>query len=490
LYRGNELIREVHIKQDGEVIAGMKNGTEKISSPKAYEFILSGHGTSWGVVTVTSDAKVVEERIAGRLRDITIRGGGILFLALILSYLFAGLLVRELNKITTIIQERQEALKGAKDLKELEHKLSSHLNPPTFIREVANLVGLFQDYLRITRETNKRVYALESEARLGQLAFQIAHDIRSPLLALKSLSRSPGDEGEKLSLGIERIEEVAANLLKTYTTGGILPEKENVETDIVDLCRKLVEEKKAELIFIESWADLILKTPNVKISARVYPTGLKNVLSNLINNSAEALAKQKGKVQIEVTEIEGSGVIEIIDNGPGISPHILEKILIGGYTTKPNGHGLGLSGARKEIEVMGGRFEISSHEGKGTTIRLIFPPLLSVHQRVVLIDDEKLNRILWQKFLTARGVSFVSFPSVSEFLKMSQALPKDTAVFIDSNLGDGRKGEVESEEIYRQGFHTIYLSTSFDKSDVSKPVWIREIFSKDPEEIFGKNPIT
>ena len=74
--------------------------------------------------------------------------------------------------------------------------------------------------------------------------------------------------------------------------------------------------------------------------------------------------------------------------------------------------------------------------------------------------------------------------SVNDFLIASSKLDKKTTkIFIDSNLGKGLKGEVESEKIFNIGFLNLFLATGYEKNTVIKPSWIKEIYSKSPENI-------
>ena len=64
--------------------------------------------------------------------------------------------------------------------------------------------------------------------------------------------------------------------------------------------------------------------------------------------------------------------------------------------------------------------------------------------------------------------------------KPAQLTPK---IYIDSNLGDNIKGEIESEKIFNLGFKNLYLATGYGKEFIQKPPWIIEVLSKGPEII-------
>ncbi len=97
------------------------------------------------------------------------------------------------------------------------------------------------------------------------------------------------------------------------------------------------------------------------------------VIENLLKNAADALrGKQDGKIIIRCEESEDKILLDIIDNGKGIPPHQRDKIFKPGFTTKKRGWGLGLTLAKRIIEVYHkGRLYLKwSEEGKGTQFRI------------------------------------------------------------------------------------------------------------------------
>jgi FixJ family two-component response regulator len=128
----------------------------------------------------------------------------------------------------------------------------------------------------------------------------------------------------------------------------------------------------------------------------------------------------------------------------------------------------------KNFEDAGERNEIFVQGGQGGVE--FFPP-------VVLIDDDKLVHINWASYCKNKGVPFVGFKSIYEFIKDSDTFDKRIKIFVDSNLGDGTKGEIESQKIFNLGFRNIYLATGYQKSEINKPSWIIDVYLKGPEVI-------
>ena len=102
---------------------------------------------------------------------------------------------------------------------------------------------------------------------------------------------------------------------------------------------------------------------------------------------------------------------------------------------------------------------------------------------IVLIDDDRLIHLNWNSYCKNNGFQFHGFKSIAQFIAFSAGIDKDSKIYIDSNLGDGIKGEIESEKIFALGFFNLYLATGYEKGSIAKPSWIKEIYSKSPENI-------
>jgi len=106
-----------------------------------------------------------------------------------------------------------------------------------------------------------------------------------------------------------------------------------------------------------------------------YAAQLNQVWMNLLVNAAQAIGSGEGEVRV-TTRCEGRTVMVCVcDNGPGISPEQQKKIFDPFFTTKPvgEGTGLGLSISHGIIERHGGKIEVESANGKGTTFTICLP---------------------------------------------------------------------------------------------------------------------
>jgi two-component system sensor histidine kinase AtoS len=132
--------------------------------------------------------------------------------------------------------------------------------------------------------------------------------------------------------------------------------------------RELLRERRVELE-VALQPDL----PDVEID----PMQVEQAVIEIISNALDAMA-EGGRLRITARLHEGENpagwvAIEITDTGRGIPAHVLPSVCEPFFTTRPEGTGLGLAIAKRFVEQNGGRLEISSRIGLGTTVRLILP---------------------------------------------------------------------------------------------------------------------
>ncbi len=233
-----------------------------------------------------------------------------------------------------------------------------------------------------------QIQLLESEkfAALGRLADRIAHEFRNPLTVIGGFAhrikkKHPNDPlcqeyVDRIIREVNRLERI----IDQVTEFEIPARGEYEYVDLVKLLREVATEfvaclRKApgkDVVFEVSENDQI---PLIRASIQ----GLKNVFKNLFENAVDAIPEgRKGRIQIltGLDAEEGILWIKVKDNGIGIPPEELDKVMDPFYTTKPYRIGLGLALVYRHIRDMQGRVEIDSEEGKGTTVTLTLPLIL------------------------------------------------------------------------------------------------------------------
>ena len=272
-----------------------------------------------------------------------------------------------------------------------------------------------------------RVKAYETERQLNDkivsLAVQVAHDIRSPLVALDAALKHTSQIPEKQRIivrhAVNRIRDIANNLLEknrqragTASAAAAASVPVTGEPPTIHLLSSLIDPVITEKrLSFESKPginiDFKLTQESYGLFARLQPVEFRRMISNLVNNAVEVLG-DKGVVNVGLTHEGESVILTVTDNGKGISPEILAKLGQRGETHgKANGSGLGLFHAKTTAESWGGSLVITSELGKGTTVAVKLPKAktpssfarqlkFTPGRPVVVLDDDSGIHELWR----------------------------------------------------------------------------------------------
>lgn len=97
----------------------------------------------------------------------------------------------------------------------------------------------------------------------------------------------------------------------------------------------------------------------------------------------------------------------------------------------------------------------------------------------ILIDDDSLIRMSWQMAAKKAGVELRVYSSVADFLDFAAEFsPDETTIYIDSDLDDGLKGEIEAEKIFNLGFKAIHMATGHSADELNIPSYISSVQGK------------
>jgi signal transduction histidine kinase len=252
---------------------------------------------------------------------------------------------------------------------------------------VFNTVGSLENVLLLRRDITSRKEKEQHErhaeklAVIGEMSALLAHEIRNPLFAIggftNSLLKSDNLEDkqrEKLDIIAEetrRLDRMLTGVLNfarpSGEAGNSEADADKVVHDTMELMRIGCEKKG--LRFSTHSGDSL---PMIQGDPEV----VKQCLVNLVKNSMEAMP-DGGTISIQ-TGIENDMVfIRVDDEGIGMNKKELENALSPFFTTKKDGYGLGLSMIKKIVEERGGRIELKSKKGQGTTATMSFRPALA-----------------------------------------------------------------------------------------------------------------
>ena len=210
----------------------------------------------------------------------------------------------------------------------------------------------------------------ERLATIGTMASRIAHDLKQPLTIMHTYA-------DMLT------PEILAKLdskdrEKWYRLQNSISDMNRIIEDVLDFARTTeIKKKKSSLLSIlrlavnhvKSSIGITINLPDNDVMFNCDARKIEGVLSNLLNNSSQALDSQ-GEIDVSVSKDSQFVTIEIKDSGPGIPSENLDKIFEPMFTTKKTGTGLGLVICKSIVEQHGGSISVSN---KPTTFTIKLP---------------------------------------------------------------------------------------------------------------------
>lgn len=367
---------------------------------------------------------------------------------------------------------------------ELLNPLYSGLNGEASLK-----VAELEDLRRRNIEHTRLERAQAASEALIQLSAQVAHDIRSPLVALdaalKHTEQLPEKQRVVVRHAVNRIRDIANSLLeKNRLQAGAAPAAAAAgEPPAIHLLSSLIEPVITEKrLSFESKPginiDFKLTRDSYGLFASIAPVEFRRMLSNLVNNAVEALG-DKGAVDVRLSHDEKTIILTVSDDGKGIPPAILAKLGRRGETHgKAGGSGLGLFHARTTAESWGGSLAITSAPGQGSMVTIKLPKaaapagfvpalVLPPGKPVVVLDDDATIHQVWQgRFDSARvkehGVEIIHFSEPDKlraWVKAAPAKAKSAVCLFDYELlGFKETGLSLAEELGLSG--KVILVTS------------------------------
>ncbi len=227
--------------------------------------------------------------------------------------------------------------------------------------------------------------AIEKEqlAAIGELSAMIAHEIRNPLTiignAVTTLRRRETTPEDRSTLfGI--LEEEAGRLNRLMNDLLSYARPVSLELQPVEL-REIVE-RALSLVPAGEGVDVELIEPEPVGEVLGDPNLLRQVFENLVTNAAQAMSHEGGVLTVRIQPSpSGPGLVSgvdvlVEDTGEGMDTSVRDRALLPFFTTRPSGTGLGLAIVARFVRAHGGKLELRSAAGTGTTVRVFVPRTL------------------------------------------------------------------------------------------------------------------
>jgi PAS domain S-box-containing protein len=264
--------------------------------------------------------------------------------------------------------------------------------------QVSGVLGVFRD-LSLVRELEQRLRRSDRLAAVGRVAAMVAHEIKNPLVALKTfvemVPRRAHDPAflarfqEIVPREVDRVNAIMEDLLELGRPPRLAPRPLSVH-EVIARCValyeheaqerevRIVQELAPELPLVHADPDHLLRAiGNLTINAiQAMPSGgLLTIRTGLGVPWQATLAERTGYVEAPGAADPDRPMvfISVTDTGTGMTPEQIDSLFTPFFTTKEKGTGLGLALTHKIIEEHRGRLHVESRVGVGSTFTILLP---------------------------------------------------------------------------------------------------------------------
>jgi PAS domain S-box-containing protein len=365
------------------------------------------------------------------------------------------------------------------------------------------LIYFFASQLDVTRrrESEQQFRQAQKMEAIGQLTAGLAHDFNNLLHVIQgSLERlaSRRDDPKVFDRSIaaattaaERGAKLTRQLLAFARRSRLEPRAVNL-TDLVNSISELLDSSVGSKIGLQ--LNLRRRLPDVQLD----PVHLEMALLNVVVNARDA-SPDGGEITVATQLVDLSGeaqahqvqpgeyiLLTVTDQGSGMPAHVLARATEPFFTTKPPGEGtgLGLAMAQGFVQQSGGRLEIDSEPGHGSTVRMYFPVVRSTDASphaldpstyrprrvsetaaplILVVDDSPEIATLAEEALVEIGYRVVVAHSADEALRRLDETQADGGfqlLFSDVVMPGGANGLALAEEVRKRFPHMPILMTT------------------------------
>ncbi|MCA8975426.1 MAG: sensor histidine kinase [Planctomycetes bacterium] len=304
------------------------------------------HGMDWILL--------VEQDAPDALAWLPELGWRALITSLLVSAAVVALTLRSARRMTAPLQQL------ANVARQVAHGDWEARVGPVSQYEVGSVATALNHMLDELATARLRVVQSETLAAMGEMSSAVVHEMRNPLssikLNLQAILKKLSDDPRSLELAeiaqaqVLRLERMFSDLLSLSRplamNFGVLPLQDTLVAALEDVAEQAGSER----------CSLHVQEPDPHLHVRIDPDRMRQALVNLLQNAIDA-AGHGGEIVV-VTRLEESRrrvLIEVADNGPGVSDDNLERLFQPFFTTRAGGTGLGLAMVRKIVEYHGGR---------------------------------------------------------------------------------------------------------------------------------------
>lgn len=341
----------------------------ELSYYSLYAPIMNSNGKLVAIVNIPYFVRTTE--FGGDISSILAAILNVYILLLIVAILGGTFVSNSLSKPLAEISRKMQYVDVAKH--------AEHINY-THNDELGTLVGAYNKMVDDLEESTKRLAQSEREQAWSEMARQIAHEIKNPLtpmrLSIQHLIRLKQrnvegweDKFEDVAGSILEQIDILSNTASEFSSFAKFYFEENSEINLHTLIveQKILFDTRDNIKIIFAY-----DTEEAMVFAR--KGQITRVLVNLISNAVQAIETiGRGYIRISLFRENGSYIVSIEDNGPGVKDEDIDKLFKPNFTTKSSGTGLGLAICRNIIEQSGGSVHYSRSDLGGANFSFKLP---------------------------------------------------------------------------------------------------------------------
>ena len=237
-------------------------------------------------------------------------------------------------------------------------------------RYYEHLEDRIRDRTRALKEAQEQLLLTENLAAIGEIAAGVAHEIKNPLVSIggvaRMLQRKVHDQEKVKELAgiiveeVDRLERILKSLLDLSRDPELALGKESLNELIRKTC--ILFEPEMRDMKIEVGFELDTDLPDIFIDR----DQIKQVVMNITKNAIHSMP-DGGRIAYRTWAVEDEVSFAVSDTGDGISKENQDKLFTPFFSTKSWGTGLGLAVSQKLVANHGGRIEVESELGEGST---------------------------------------------------------------------------------------------------------------------------
>ena len=334
----------------------------------AYSFLKDLKFKPLGIIKIPYEEKT--EFYENEIKNFMIKFGQVYIIMLIMSiaisYFLSNYITQSLKNISVKITRTKLGQKNEK----IEMSSTS--------KEISTLIHAYNEMVEKLDESYLKLAQNEREQAWREMAKQVAHEIKNPLtpmrLTVQSFERrfNPEDPNVKEKLNdfcqvlIQQIDTMTS-VATAFSSFASMPAQQNETIDVVKAVQLSLD------IFNESF--IHFESTDKEIISKIDRTQLIRIITNLVKNAIQAIPddNENPQVNVSISRTNENVIIQVSDNGTGITIEDKTKIFEPKFTTKSSGMGLGLGIIKNIITNYNGTITFESELNVGTTFIVTLP---------------------------------------------------------------------------------------------------------------------